>query len=194
MATSIRRPGEGPRDATAIYQATLELLLENGYDGLTIEGIAARSGVNKTTIYRWWSSKDELLATAFVRTRALKTAAPDTGSLRGDLLAVTTHVIELFGDPEGQRIVRAALNGLDRKSGLAEFVRQSTAEGLATEQPIFTRAIDRGELASDVDPATVIDMLAGAVWYRVFIRQIPLPPDFAERIVDIALAGLTPPA
>lgn len=189
MFSETRRPGKGPRHALDIYRATLELLVERGYDGLTIEGVAAHSGVNKTTIYRWWQSKDELLCTAFVETNLLKVDVVHTGSLRGDLIALTHQVIDLLTGEEAGRITRASLGGLDRP-GLARFVEMFCAQRLDSEQEIFRRAVARGEIVAEVDPATVVDLLAGAIWYRVLVRQTELPADFAERLADIVLAGL----
>jgi AcrR family transcriptional regulator len=189
MFSETRRPGKGPRQAVEIYRATLDLLVEHGYDGLTIEGVASRSGVNKTTIYRWWQSKDDLLCTAFVETSLLKLDVVYTASLRDDLIALTHQVIDLLTGDEAGRVTRASLGGLDRP-GLARFVEMFCAERLAVEQDIFTRAVARGEIAPGVDPATIVDLLAGAIWYRVLVRQTPLPDDYAERLTDIVLAGL----
>ncbi|MBP2327620.1 AcrR family transcriptional regulator [Kibdelosporangium banguiense] len=189
MFSETRRPGKGPRQAAEIYRATLDLVVRHGYDGLTIEGVAACAGVNKTTIYRWWPSKDELLCTAFVETDLLKVDVTDTGSLRGDLIAVTHQVIDLLTGEEGSRVTRASLGGLDRP-GLAKFVATLCAERLKAERPIFERAVARGEIAPGADPATTVDLLAGAIWYRVLVRQTELPTDFAEQLVDIVLGGL----
>jgi AcrR family transcriptional regulator len=189
VLSEIRRPGKGPRHAVEIYRATLDLLVERGYDGLTIEGVAAHSGVNKTTIYRWWQSKDDLLCSAFIETNLLKLDVVHTGSLRGDLIAVTNQVVDLLTSEEAGRVTRASLGGLDRP-GLARFVEMFCAERLEAEKHIFQRAVVRGEIDPEVDPATIVDLLAGAIWYRVLVRQTGLPGDFAERLVDIVLAGL----
>jgi AcrR family transcriptional regulator len=189
MFSVTRRPGKGPRHALDIYRATLDLLVERGYDGLTIEGVAAHSGVNKTTIYRWWQSKDDLLCTAFVETNLLKVDVVHTGGLRGDLIALTHQVIDLLTGEEAGRITRASLGGLDRP-GLARFVEMFCARRLDSEKEIFRSAVARGEITAAVDPATIVDLLAGAIWYRVLVRQTELPADFAERLVDIVLAGL----
>ncbi|MFD0467130.1 TetR/AcrR family transcriptional regulator [Nonomuraea thailandensis] len=77
-----------PRKQQEIFDATLRLVAERGYDGLTVEGVAERSGVNKTTIYRWWPSKAALLGAALVESDVLGFDSPDTGSLRGDLVAL----------------------------------------------------------------------------------------------------------
>ena len=181
--------GRGPRQAAAIFSATVELLAEHGYEGLTIEGVAIRANVNKTTIYRWWPSKDELLAAALEGAEVLDLAVSDTGSLRGDLVALVEQVVTLLTAQAGMRITRAALGGLDRP-GLAFFVRKFCAKRAQQEAPIFERAVARGEITADVDPTVVVDLLAGAVWYRLLIRQTPMPDGYAEAIVDSVLSGL----
>ncbi|MEV4313243.1 TetR/AcrR family transcriptional regulator [Actinocrispum sp. NPDC049592] len=189
MFRATRTEGRGPRQAAAIFQATLDLLMQHGYDGLTIEGVAARSKVNKTTIYRWYPSKDALLAAAMIDREVLEKNTEDTGSLRGDLIAVTHQVIRMLTAVPSGKVATAALGGLERP-GLAGLVRMFCAERMESEKPIFDRARQRGELTADVDPAMVIDLLAGAVWYRVLIRQTALESGFAEAIVDTVLSGL----
>jgi AcrR family transcriptional regulator len=184
-----RREGRGPRQAGAIFTATVELLVEHGYEGLTIEGVAARSKVNKTTIYRWWPSKDALLAAALEGAQVLDLTVSDTGTLRGDLVALVEQVVALLTAQAGTRITRAALGGLDRP-GLAFFVRKFCAKRAQQEAPIFERAVARGEITADVDPTMVVDLLAGAIWFRLLIRQTPMPDGYAEAIVDAVLSGL----
>jgi AcrR family transcriptional regulator len=184
-----RREGNGPRQAVAIFRATLELLVEHGYEGLTIEGVAARSKVNKTTIYRWWPAKDALLAAAMIDSEVLEKNVTDTGSLRGDLIELTGQVVRLLTAVPGGRIAKAALGGLSRP-GLASLVQMFCAERMEREKPIFDRALQRGELSREVDPAMVVDMLAGAIWYRLLIRQTPMTDGYTEAIVDTVLNGL----
>ncbi|TCO61034.1 TetR/AcrR family transcriptional regulator [Actinocrispum wychmicini] len=184
-----KRRGKGPRDAAAIYSATVDLLVLNGYEGLTIEGVAAHSKVNKTTIYRWWPSKDALLAATLEQSHILELTVADTGSLRGDLIGVVDQVVRMLTIEPGGRIARAALGGLDRP-GLSFFVRMFCEKRAKQEAPIFERAKQRGELAEDVDPTMVVDLLAGAIWFRLLVRQAPMPDGYTEAIVDAVLTGL----
>jgi AcrR family transcriptional regulator len=185
-----RRPGKGPRQAAAIFRATLDLLVERGYEGLTVEGVAARSKVNKTTIYRWWPSKDALLSAALIESDVLELAVADTGSLRGDLTALVEQVVRLLTKHQGGAIARATLAGIDRPD-LAHFAQKFCADRLTREEPIFQRAAARGELPPGTDPSLVVDLLAGAVWYRLLIRQTPVPDDFADRLVTTVLTGIS---
>ncbi|MEV6110639.1 TetR/AcrR family transcriptional regulator [Streptomyces sp. NPDC051940] len=175
----------GPRAAAAIFDAALALLAEHGYDALTVEGVARAAGVNKTTLYRWWPSKPALLRAAILHARVLDVDIPDTGSLRGDLVALAEQVLALLTGPHAAPVVRALAAGPPELAGLAgEFF----ADRLAREQPLFDRARVRGDLPP-VDPKLLLDLVAGALWVRVLLRQEEPPPDFAARTVDAVLGG-----
>ncbi|MYS87706.1 TetR/AcrR family transcriptional regulator [Embleya scabrispora] len=179
----------GPRKSREIFDATLDLLADKGYEGLTIEGVAERSGVNKTTIYRWWPSKGALLGAALTGAGRLDFPLPDTGSLRGDLTALTNGVVGLLTAPPTADIAVAAFGAVTHSPELAEHTRAFFADRLAREQPLFERAIARGELAPDADPMLLMDLLAGAAWLHLVFRRLPPDPDFASRTVDIVLDG-----
>ncbi|MEU6413639.1 TetR/AcrR family transcriptional regulator [Microbispora sp. NPDC046933] len=182
-----------PRKKDDILNAALDLLAEKGYEGLTIEGVAERSGVNKTTIYRWWPSKAALLGTALVEARALDFDVPDTGSLRGDLHALLDGLARLLTTPPAADIAVAALGAAANSPELAEAARGFFADRLARERPIFERARERGEIDDSADPMMITDLLAGAVWLRVVFRQLPLDDGFTERAVNAVLDGVGRP-
>ncbi|MET8625194.1 TetR/AcrR family transcriptional regulator [Kitasatospora sp. NPDC004669] len=186
------RRSSGPRRSQEIFDATLDLLAERGYEGLTIEGVAERSGVNKTTIYRWWPSKGALLGSALIGGRQLDLALPDTGSLRGDLEALLRSVTALLTTSPAAEVAIATLGAVTHSSELAGHVRGFFAERLAREQPIFERAVTRGELPPDTDPMLLVDLLAGAAWLRIVFRQLPLDEHFVTRAVDTVLTGAAP--
>ncbi|MFF1608780.1 TetR/AcrR family transcriptional regulator [Amycolatopsis sp. NPDC058278] len=181
----------GPRKEEAIFAATLELLAEHGYDRLAIESVAARSGVNKTTLYRWWPSKDALLAAALTNSGLLSIDVPDTGGLRTDLLAVARHIARLLTSERTAPIVTAALTAAPRRPELAEVARSFFADRMAREQPIFQRAQERGELRPGIDPVSIMDLLAGAIWFRLLLRGGEASPAFLAETVDIVLEGAT---
>lgn len=179
-----------PRKQQEIFDATLLLVAEKGYDGLTVEGVAERSGVNKTTIYRWWPSKAALLGAALVEAEALEFEAPDTGSLRGDLVALVEGIRRLLTQPPARDIAVAALGAAVRHPELD--ARRFFADRLARERQVFERAVRRGELKRSVDPMLVVDLLAGAVWVRAVFRGLPLTDDFASQAVSVVLGGVMP--
>lgn len=184
-----RRAGRGPRQAQKIYRVTLDLLAECGYDDLTVEGVAARAGVNKTTIYRWWSDKDALLGAALVQSDLLRLTVPDTGSLRGDLRGLVRELVELMTGEATSRVVVAALGAVAGRPRLEWLAREFVADRLSGERAVFDRAVARGELRAAVEPAVIVDLLAGAVWSRVMLRQAPVSEEFAEQVVDVVLDG-----
>ncbi|SED92017.1 transcriptional regulator, TetR family [Streptomyces sp. 2131.1] len=184
------RSGKGPRAAEAIFDATLRLLAERGYAGLTVEAVAQEAGVNKTTIYRWWPSKAPLLRAALLRARVLNIEIPDTGSLRGDLIALAEQVTELATGVRTRAIVRALASGTGLPDDeLAVLARDFFADRFSREQPVFARAAARGELAPGADPMLLLDLIAGAVWVRAVLRNEPVPPGFAATVVDSVLPG-----
>jgi len=184
--------GGGPRRAAEIFDATLRLLAEHGYDGLTIEGVADRAGVNKTTIYRWWPSKPALLGAALRQARLLDFSVPDTGTLGGDLEALVSHLLGLLTTHPTADVATAALASAVRTPELAEQAKAFFGDRLKRELPVFERAVARGELPPDADPVLLMDLLAGAVWVRVVFRQAAAEADFARRVVDVVLTGAQP--
>ncbi|MDQ1287500.1 MAG: hypothetical protein QG622_1065 [Actinomycetota bacterium] len=187
-----RQPRRGAKNAEGIFQATLDLLTDRGYSALTIEGVAERAGVNKTTIYRWWPSKAALVREAVLHSRALEFAIPDTGSLRTDLVAVLTSVIALLRAPDTGAAVRATLSAATAEDDLRTLTHDVLADRLRSETPIWERAVARGELAPATDTVLLADLLGGAVWFRVLFRDLPAGPDFAEQVVDAVLPGFSP--
>ncbi|MFI0787689.1 TetR/AcrR family transcriptional regulator [Streptomyces lydicus] len=185
------RRSSGPRKAQEIFDATLDLLAAKGYEGLTVEGVAQRSGVNKTTLYRWWPSKGALLGAALTGARRLSLEPADTGSLQGDLESLLQTVVTLLTVPPGSDIAVPALGAATQSPELAVHVREFFADRLAREQPLFERATARGELPSDADPMLLVDLLAGAAWLRVVLRQLPVEEDFVSRAVRTVLKGAT---
>ncbi|MFJ4526298.1 TetR/AcrR family transcriptional regulator [Streptomyces sp. NPDC088810] len=180
----------GPRRRDEIFAACLDLLTTHGYDGLTIEGVAQRSGVNKTTLYRWWPSKSELLRDALLHSGPLSLDLPDTGSLTGDLTDLATQVQALLEDARTRAVVEAALVGAVRHQALRELVTHFLEDRLGRHQPIFTRAVERKELPADFDPALLVDAMAGALWIRLLVRRTPTGSAFTDRLVSMLLRGI----
>lgn len=188
-STPAPRRATGPRDAEAIFAAALALLAEGGYDGLTIEGTAARSGVHKTTIYRWWRSKDELIGAALMDSALLELDLPDTGTLEGDLAELARHIIRVLTGEPTRDVVTAVLAAAGHRPELARIARAFFDDRLSREGPVFERARQRGELAEDADPEVLMDLLGGAIWFRVVIRSGSMAPEDAEPLVRILLGG-----
>lgn len=188
----IRRGPGRPRSARAhkaVIETTLELLAAEGFRGLTVEGVAARSGVAKTTIYRWWPSKQDLLfeALSFLRQRA---SVPDTGNIRDDAVAHLRGHIETFRDPKTAPILADALAEAIRNPELDKARRGFVAAQREPFRQALERAVDRGELPAGLDYDLTMDLLIGPIINRALATRGPLKPVLAERLVDIVFGGL----
>jgi AcrR family transcriptional regulator len=191
-----RSPGR-PRDARrdeAILAATLEILNEHGYGGVTIEGVAHRAGVGRPTIYRRWSSKAALVVAALVQSPQLVMPTINTGSLRRDLIAVQRHQIALMSSPESRRITAGLIADLAADPELAEhYLNQYVAPRRAVVWQVLQRGVDRGELRADIDLAFAYDLLMGPLFMRSVVWGQPLPDDAAEQTADVILTTFAPP-
>ena len=187
-------PGPGrPRDAgrdRAILAATLRILQEHGYGGLTIEGVAVAAGVGRPTIYRRWPSKPALVVAALVDSNQLALPSPDTGSLRGDLIEVQRRQVELMNAPNARRITAGLVADLATDPELAEkYVNDYLVPRRAIVWQVLQRHVDSGELDVDVDFAFVYDLLIGPLFMRAVVWGQPLTPEAVDKSVDIVLAA-----
>ena len=189
----MERPGgRSGRAQAAILAATLELLAEEGFAGLTVDATAARAGVGKATIYRHWRSKAELVIEA-VGTLVEPAPVPDTGDLREDLLVVVRGLTERLTRSALARIVPTLVDAADRDPELAELQRAFTAERRRALEGVLRRAAEHGDLSPGVDVEVAVDLLAGPVFYRRLVSRAPLTERFAERVIDAVLPYLVPP-
>lgn len=167
-----------PRDPEAehrIRAAAAGLLLEHGIDGMTIDAVAERAGVGKATLYRRWSSKDELVLAAAETLFELEVRVPDTGTLVGDLTEVYADLLRLAGSDEGRAFFRMAASEAGRDPRMGELYRVSLAARLDEVGALFDRAIARGELPPDADRKLMFDWPAGVIVMRI-LTDTPLPP------------------
>jgi AcrR family transcriptional regulator len=190
-----RRPGR-PRDAgrdQAILGATLEILNEKGYAGLTIDGVAMHANVGRPTIYRRWPSKAALVVAAMVESGRIAMPVVDTGSLRRDLIAMQRRQVDLMNSPTGRRVTAGLIADLAVDPQLAEtYVTQYIAPRRALLQQVLQRGIDRGELRADADFSFIYDLLVGPLFMRAIVWGEQLEPDAAETTVDVVLAAFAP--
>lgn len=172
----------------AVRAATVGALTEHGWNGLTVEGVAARAGVNKTTIYRRWGGREALVADLLLTASDQQIPLPDTGSLRGDLAAFARQVRDAVVAPANRALLSTLAAGR-RDSALAELGRRYWAARLARARPMIERAVARGELAGDVDADALIVRVVGPVWFGVFGPGTAVDDAFVEGCVDIVLTG-----
>ena len=184
-----------PRTHKAILKATLELLQGTQYSSLTIESIAARAGVGKATVYRWWPSKGALVAEA-VSSKLTVEDPPDTGNLRDDLIAAAEVSIRNYARPPGGILVVALAADLASDVDLHKsFIDQFVLPRRATVRRLLTKAADEGLISEGNDIELLMDMWAGAVIYRALMKHTGATTDaLAEQLVDTFFHHTGPPA
>ena len=182
------------RSHQAIVAATQELLVEVGYRELTIEGVAARAGVGKQTIYRWWPSRAALALEAYLAgSDAVLRPPPDGGSAREEATRVLDWLVAVLAEPIGGRVVAGLVADLQHDRDLAErFHRDVVPERRRAMLEALARGRERGEIRADADLELAVDALHGAVFYRLLLSGEPLDGDFTERLVDQVIDGLSP--
>jgi AcrR family transcriptional regulator len=188
---ALRRAGRprDPRLHEAILRATAELLGESGYAKLSIDGVAQRAFVTRQSIYRRWPTKLELVA-ELLRDVSEHAPLPDTGSLRGDLLALYRLYSRNLLTPGGPIIPALVAESL-HDAELVAIIDGYTSERRTFAMQTFERAIARGEMSGAFDPQLLIDMVSGFFWYRKLLRQRPIRAAQAEQFVDIILRGIS---
>lgn len=172
----------------AVHAATMAALIEGGLDGLVIEEIAARAGVNKTTIYRRWGTREALVAAALTANSGSQIALPDTGSLQGDLVALALQVRDAITAP-ASRALMTAMAGGHHHDELRTITQGFWASRFAATRPILDRAIARGEVPSEIDFDALLTRLVGPIWFSVFGPGRDPDDVFVRECVDIVLAG-----
>ncbi|WP_063752569.1 TetR/AcrR family transcriptional regulator [Streptomyces sp. NRRL S-350] len=166
--------------------ATLAEVTEKGYDGLTVEAVAARSGVHKATLYRRWGGVDGLIADALTASADQPWPLPDTGDLRQDLRRITQEVFTVFTDPETGPTPTALISAAQRSDIGAAALRAFFAARHRQAAEVAERAITRSELPAGTDGAEVVRSATAPLYYRLFVTGEPLDARTAERAADAA--------
>jgi len=180
--TGTRPRVEGERELE-IFEATLQVLDEVGYDLLTMDAVATRAKASKATLYRRWKGKPELVVAAIMAHKG-DSAVPDTGSLRGDLLEAYCGSGGL-NDPLAQSIISAVVTAMGRDPEFAEVYRRDfIGPKVESSCAIYERARARGEVHPEVDITILAPSLAGIVLHRVFLLGDSVTPELIGRVLD----------
>lgn len=171
---------------------TLRLLQEHGYDGLTVDAVAATARASKATVYRRWPSKAELVLAAFIEGIRQVVVAPDTGTLRGDLLRLGQVVCEQAG--QHARTIRAVLVEVSRNSALNDAMHQFLDQRKALVAHILRQAVERGEIGEAAPSDELWDLLPGYLIFRSVMANRPPTQRTVEALVDeVIIPALTRP-
>ncbi len=180
-----------PRDPTLdarILDQVLVMLASHGYAGLTLDELAARSGVAKTTILRRWPSKAAVAAAGVERLALQSVDVPDSGTLRGDLHALLHAAVDTFARGRGQFVPR-----LLREAGHHPEITDLLFTVIHTRRQAYRRVlalgIARGELAPTGDQELLIDLLIGPIWTRLLITRDPITSGYVDSVVETVLVA-----
>ncbi len=185
------RHGRSEEARQAVLEAADDLLVERGFAGVTIEGIAARAGVAKQTIYRWWPSRIDILMEAFVEDAAQALTPPDRGDLDSDLRSHLRNYARFLAESDAGAVFRALAGEAQHDAKVAaRFRTDYLSQQRARDRLPLERAIERGELARDTDVDFAVDQLLGPIYYRALVTGQPIPREFTDRLVHEFLAEI----
>lgn len=174
-------------------------LREGGWDQLSVAEVAARAGVHETSIYRRWRTREGLMIDALLTSGSQELPIPDTGSLRGDLIAFATELRTFLSDPLGRALEHAMATPTTDPATIeasAGYFRMRFEIASA----IIKRASDRGEIPVCADPSLALEMLIAPVHVRTLLTHQPIDDQFPSRLADMLIQGLqaqthaTPPS
>jgi AcrR family transcriptional regulator len=183
-----RPGGRTARTTTAVLAAAIEELSVHDYADISVESIAARAGVHKTTVYRRWGSKVEIIRQALVGAASAHIQVPDTGRVESDLLLLAQAVRGVLSGPRGA-ITTALIVGALSSAELAGVMRQFWEVRLEAISVIIDRAVHRGELPAGTDPAALMRTMSAPLFYQLLVAQVPVTGADADLSTRATLAA-----
>jgi AcrR family transcriptional regulator len=172
-----------------VLDATLTQLAEVGFERLSIPLIAELAGVNKTSIYRRWPEKVDVVRAALETAMSHVEHAPDTGNLRGDLVELARTAAAFMQSPVGMAVVRIMMAEAANPEVRALATMTYAEAGKQGPWIVLKRAMERGELNGKTDPSLMLFTMAGAIMHRVFVERQNASDQFLEQVVDLVLLG-----
>ncbi|MEM8830915.1 MAG: TetR/AcrR family transcriptional regulator [Cyanobacteria bacterium P01_G01_bin.19] len=192
--TKTQKSGRGrprsPETREKILKAAYELLNEVGFIDLTIEGVAAKAGVGKPTIYRRWKCKASLAMDAFLKVVTPEIVFPDTGSVREDFREQMQKLIKVMNSSRGEVLANVIGCGQANEDLITAFRNNWLLPRREDAKQIFQRGVERGEIRDDVDVEVAIDALYSPLFYRLLLKHQPLTNKFIDGLLDVAFKGL----
>jgi AcrR family transcriptional regulator len=185
---TMRPGGRTARTRAAVLEATVAELAARGYETLTVEQVATRAGVHKTTLYRRWGGKRGLVIDAVEAFAAGAVEVPDTGAVDGDLRRWARSIVAMLTARDSGAVVRALLSAGETPE-TRDLRRRFYRTRAALVVPIVERAVQRGELPPGTDAAEVIKQVGAPLYYRFLVIEEPLSPAAADLAAAAALAA-----
>lgn len=177
------------RSKERVLRATSELLTESGLGGVSVEEVSRRSGVAKTTIYRHWATRADLVIDACSQINT-KQDVPDTGSFEGDITAFLTSMATLLCTARWSSVVPSIIDAAERDPDIAQIHSIIQRGHAAPLQEIIARAVHNGEIPMSIDPSTLIAALLGPLFYRRWFSREPLEDTFVKAVVRNVISQL----
>lgn len=177
----------------AILDATLTLLVTEGFENMSIEAIAAKAGVGKKTIYRWWPSKEALVIDAIKNVQQTKNPVIDTGSLRDDLIILFRNTLQTWSSHDARNLFIELIGLMTTHPEVFQaYYDLVLASRLQQATQLIQRAQAQGEVRQDLDAIEIISLLAGPIWYHLLFNSKSTSPahSLSERLIDAVLQGI----
>jgi AcrR family transcriptional regulator len=189
VTQGVRTRGRSARVREAVLSAVLHELNVNGYAALSVEAVASRAGVNKTTIYRRWPTLDDLLVDALMTWSQDAIPGQDTGSIETDLLTLGRELADVLNGGLGRQIAAVVLTAGLRSPQLREATRRYFDQQAVRATPLVTQAIDRGELPANTDPDALLTTFRAPLFYRMVTTGDRIDEDLIAQTTRVTLAA-----
>lgn len=189
QAGEIRPGGRTARTRAAVLAAVIEELTDHGWDQLSVESVAQRAGVHKTTVYRRWRDKNTLVAEALKAAAESRIQMPDTGDIAQDLRELARIVRVLLTSREGAATTRALAGHSHDTGGVGQVLPVLWAARLAQAEPVVARAVARGQLPAGTSPDDLMKHLTAPLFHRLLVTAEPLTQASADQAAAAALVA-----
>ena len=189
--TNSAMDGRVRRSKELVLMVTSELLTETGLGGVSVDEVARRSGVAKTTIYRHWPTRADLLMEACLGL-STEQEVPDTGSFEGDITVLLTNLAELLGTARWSSVLPSVIDAAERDPAIAEVHSRLQKEHMLPFQEVIRRAMRKNELSTNTDSAAMIAALIGPLFYRRWFSRESLDGKFVRDIVKRVVGDAKP--
>ena len=184
--------GRNENSKRAVLEATSEMLSDATVQQLSIEAIAKRAGVGKTTIYRWWPNKSAVVIDAFMEHHLIHTPIPDDVPVREALVTHVTSLVEQYAGPGGRLVAQLIAESQYDEQILTAFRERFWNGRRAAVLELVKRGVREGELRDDTDAELMVELVYSPVYVRLLLGYRELDREFARAVVDAAFAGIAP--